>query len=144
MASRRSTMSSRPMSIAAPTSSRGYGSFLMLLLSDRDAFYAEVAESDGLGPKLRLSSLTLLLLCAMYGAAAGAYAGPVQALSAAIKLPLLFFGTLAICFPAFFVIQVFVGSQLKLAQVLTLVLGALALTAMLLVAVVPVTVFFLL
>jgi len=137
-------MSSRPMSIAAPTSSRGYGSFLMLLLSDRDAFYAEVAESDGLGPKLRLSSLTLLLLCAMYGAAAGAYAGPVQALSAAIKLPLLFFGTLAICFPAFFVIQVFVGSQLKLAQVLTLVLGALALTAMLLVAVVPVTVFFLL
>jgi len=137
-------MSSRPISIATPSTTRGFGHFVMQLLSDREGFYAEVAEADGLGTKLRFASLTLLILCALYGAAAGAYAGPLQAVSAAIKLPLLFFGTLVICFPAFFVIQVFVGSQLKLAQVLTLVLAALALTAVLLVAVVPITVFFLL
>jgi hypothetical protein len=58
-------------------------------------------------------------------------------------LPILFLGTLAICFPAFFVIQVLVGSRLRLAQVLTLVLGALSLSAILLAAVVPITVFFL-
>jgi len=122
----------------------GFGRFITLILSDRERFFAEVAEGEGLSAKLVHSLSTLLALCAVYGAAAGAYAGPAQALSAAIKLPLLFLGTLAICFPGFFVIQVLVGSRLRLPQVLALVLGALALSAVLLVAVVPVTVFFLL
>jgi hypothetical protein len=124
-------------------SSTGYAAFLTQILSDRDHFFAEVAEGEGLRRKLGYALWTLLGLLALYGAAAGAYAGPAQAVSAAIKLPLLFLGTLAICFPGFFVIQVLVGSRLRLSQVLTLVLGALSLSAILLAAVVPVTVFFL-
>jgi len=124
--------------------SSGLGGFLRQILSDREQFYAEVDASEGLGAKLSYSLGTLAVCCAVYGAAAGAYAGPLQALSAAIKLPVLFLGTLAICFPGFYVVQVLVGSRLKLAQVLTLVMAALALSAILLVAVVPVTVFFLL
>jgi hypothetical protein len=122
----------------------GLGLFLVQILSDRERFFTEVAEGDGLPAKLIDSFGTLLALCALYGAAAGAYAGPAQAISAAIKLPLLFLGTLGICFPGFFVIQVLVGSRLRLTQVLALVLGALALGAVVLAAVVPVTVFFLL
>jgi hypothetical protein len=129
--------------VPAPAAT-GYSQFLAQLLSDRERFFTEVAEGVGLKQKLIYSSLTLAGLCALYGAAAGAYAGPLQSLSAAIKLPTLFFGTLAICFPGFYVIQVFVGSRLRFAQVLTLVLGALALTAVLLAAIVPVTAFFLL
>src|SRR5262249_5117684 len=124
--------------------SSGLGGFLKQILSDRDQFYAEVDACEGLGAKLGYSLGTLVICCALYGAAAGAYAGPLQALSAAIKLPVLFLGTLAICFPGFYVVQVLVGSRLKLAQVLALVAAALALSAILLVAVVPVTVFFLL
>ncbi len=122
----------------------GYGSFLTQVLSDREQFFSDVVEGEGLGAKLANSIGTLVALCALYGAAAGAYAGPVQAVAAAVKLPLLFLGTLAICFPGFFVIQVLVGSRLRLSQVLTLVLGALSLTAILLAAVVPITAFFLL
>src|ERR1044072_3227432 len=136
------TAPTRPADAAGPGS--GFGRFVALILSDREQFYGEVAEGEGLAPKLIYSLGTLLALCALYGAAAGAYAGPVQALSAAIKLPLLFLGTLAICFPGFFVIQVLVGSRLRLAQVLALVLGALSLSAIVLAAVVPVTAFFLL
>jgi hypothetical protein len=121
----------------------GFGAFLMQLLSDRDRFFAEVAAGEGLARKLRYSAGTLVVLCALYGAAAGAYASAWQALSAAIKLPVLFLGTLAICFPGFFVVQVLVGSRLRVAQVLALVMGALALSGILLAAVVPVTVFFL-
>jgi hypothetical protein len=121
----------------------GFGQFLSLILSDRERFFTEVAEGDGLPAKLARSLGTLLALCALYGAAAGAYAGPAQAISAAIKLPLLFLGTLAICFPGFFVIQVLVGSRLRLPQVLALVLGALSLSAIVLAAVVPITAFFL-
>ena len=136
-------ITSAPHVQAEPTGS-GLGSFLTGILSDRDRFFTEVAAGQGLPAKLRSAGATLVTLCALYGAAAGAYAGAAQALSTAIKLPLLFLGTLAICFPGFFVVQVLVGSRLRLEQVLALVLGALALTAILLAAVVPVTVFFLL
>src|SRR5437870_10644521 len=122
----------------------GFGQFLTLILSDRERFFTEVAEGDGLPAKLGHALWSLLALCALYGAAAGAYASPAQSVSAAIKLPLLFLGTLAICFPGFFVIQVLVGSRLRLSQVLALVLGALSLSAILLAAVVPITLFFLL
>ena len=129
---------------AARGADSGLGRFLTQILSDRERFFAEVVEGAGLSAKLRYALLTLVTMCALYGAAAGAYAGPAQAISTAIKLPLLFLGTLAICFPGFFIIQVLVGSRLKLPQVLALVLGALALSAILLAVSVPITVFFLL
>lgn len=132
----------RPVSAAGTES--GFGLYLATILSDRERFFTEVAEGDSLGRKLVHALCTLLGLCALYGAAAGAYAGPAQAVSAAIKLPLLFLGTLAICFPGFFVVQVLVGSRLRLQQVLALVLGALSLSAVVLAAVVPITAFFLL
>jgi len=121
----------------------GYGLFLAQLLSDREQFFGEVAEGTRLRQKIGYSTWTLVGLCALYGAAAGAYAGPAQSLSSAIKLPVLFLGTLAICFPGFFVIQVLVGSRLRLSQVLALVAGALALTAIVLAAIIPVALFFL-
>ena len=129
--------------VAARSSDPGFGDFLNMLLSDRERFFTEIAEGEGLRDKLVSATCTLVALLALYGAAAGAYAGPAQAVSSAIKLPLLFLGTLAICFPGFFLIQVLVGSRLRLAQVLALVLGALSLSAILLAAVVPVTAFFL-
>jgi hypothetical protein len=133
-----------PRTVTARGAEQGFAVFLALILSDRERFFTEVAEGEGLSAKLVHALLTLLALCALYGAAAGAYAGPAQALSAAIKLPLLFLGTLAICFPGFYVIQVLVGSRLRFPQVLALVLGALSLSAIVLAAVVPITAFFLL
>ena len=127
----------------AKSADANFANFIMQLLSDRDRFFAEVAAGEGLATKLAYSAGLLFALYALYGATAGAYSGVAQAVSTAIKLPLLVLGTLAICFPGFFVVQVLVGSQLKLAQVLALVMGALALSAILLAAVIPVTVFFL-
>lgn len=129
--------------VSAAPASNGFGDFLAQILSDRDRYFTEVAEGEGLRDKLLHSFWILVGLSALYGAAAGAFAGPAQAFSTAVKLPFLFLGTLAICFPGFFVIQVLVGSRLRLAQVLALVLGALSLSAVLLAAVVPVTLFFL-
>ncbi|HSQ60239.1 MAG TPA: actin-binding WH2 domain-containing protein [Acidobacteriota bacterium] len=129
--------------VTSPASPSWLGAYLTQILSDRDRFFDEVVEGVGLRGKLTTALWTLIGLSAIYGAAAGAYAGPAQALSAALKLPFLFLGTLAICFPGFFVIQVLVGSRLRLSQVLALVLGALSLSAILLAAVVPITAFFL-
>lgn len=120
-----------------------YADFLRSLLSDRERFFEEVVEGTGLRSKLRYAVVTIVALSGFFGLVAGAYSGPAQAVSAGIKLPFLFFATFAVCFPAFYVVQVLVGSRLRLLQVVVLVFGALALTSVLLAAFVPITAFFL-
>ena len=122
---------------------RGYEEFLLSLLSERERFFEEVVEGTDLGGKLRYALWTVLALAGFYGLLAGAYSGWPQAISAAIKLPVLFIVTLAVCFPVFFVVQVLMGSRLRLVQVLVLVMSSLALMTILLAAFVPITAFFL-
>ncbi|HYU00510.1 MAG TPA: hypothetical protein VEK85_09035 [Gemmatimonadales bacterium] len=134
----------RPPDAAIPSQSIAtYHDFLSSLLSDRDRFFEEVVEGIGLRSKLRYAVVTIVALAGFFGMVAGAYSGPAQAVSAAVKLPFLFFATFAVCFPAFFVVQVLVGSRLRLLQVAVLVFGALALACVLLAAFVPITAFFL-
>src|SRR5881409_2304235 len=129
---------------AIPRQSIGtYHDFLKSLLNDRDRFFEEVVEAVGLRSKLRYAVVTIIALSGFFGLVAGAYSGPAQAVSAGVKLPFLFFATFAVCFPAFFVVQVLVGSRLRLLQVAVLVFGALALACVLLAAFVPITAFFL-
>src|SRR6184192_1025362 len=136
-------MAARP-DVADPKQSIAtYQDFLSALLSDRERFFDEVVAGTALRAKLRYAAVTIVGLAGFFGLVAGAYSGPAQALSAAIKLPFLFFATFAVCFPAFFVVQVLVGSRLRLLQVVVLVFGALALACVLLAAFVPITAFFL-
>ena len=122
----------------------GYGGFLLTLLSERERFFEEVVEGQELGTKLRCAFGTMVGLSAFYGLVAGAYSGWAQSISAAIKVPVLLLATLVVCFPVFFVVQVLMGSRLRLEQVLVLVVSSLALMTILLAAFVPVTAFFLL
>jgi hypothetical protein len=128
---------------SSPSGSSGYQEFLGSLLADRERLFTEVVEGVDLRRKLWYGAATLASLTGLYGLAAGAYAGVLQAISSGIKLPLLITATLVICFPAFYVVQILVGSRLRFTQVLILVLAALSLTAVLLAAFVPVAVFFL-
>src|SRR5881394_2429584 len=97
------------MTIAAnvpATSITSYSEFVSTLLSDRERFFEEVIEGIDLSRKLRFSLVTLLALSALYGAVAGAYSGAFQAAASGVKLPFLIVATFAVCFPAFFVVQV--------------------------------------
>jgi hypothetical protein len=120
-----------------------YSGFLTALLSNRESFFDEVVAGVDLGRKLRFALGTVLVLGGLYGGVAGAYSGPLQAVAAAVKLPFLFLATFVVCFPAFYIVQVLVGSRLRLLQVVVLVTSALALTAVVLAAFVPVPAFFL-
>ena len=110
----------------------GGESFLISLLSDRERFYEQVVEGRELGAKLRLGLATMAVLGGFYGLVAGAYSGWAQAVATGIKLPVLLLATLLVCFPVFFVVQVLMGSRLKLLQVLVLVVSSLALMSILL------------
>src|SRR2546426_928527 len=125
--------------MATDQSLASYSEFLKALLSDRERFFEEVVEGVALRSKLRYAVVTIISLAGFFGLVAGAYSGPAQAVSAGLKLPFLFFATFAVCFPAFFVVQVLVGSRLRLLQVAVLVFGALALSSVLLAAFVPLT-----
>src|SRR5207248_328518 len=70
-----------------------YSAFLKALLSDREQFFEEVVDAVALGSKLRYAVLTIIALSGFFGLVAGAYSGPAQAVSAAVKLPFLFFAT---------------------------------------------------
>src|SRR5437763_15056640 len=120
-----------------------YSEFLKALLSDRERFFEEVVEGVALRSKLRYAVVTIIALSGFFGLVAGPYSGHAQAVSAGVKLPFLFFAMFTVCIPAFFVVQVLVGSRLRLLQVVVLVYGALALTSVLLAAFVPVTAYFL-
>ena len=120
-----------------------YTDFLRALLSDRERLFEGVVEGAGLEVTLRHAVATIVAFSGFFGLVAGAYSGPLQAVSAGIKLPFLFFATFVICFPAFYVVQVLAGSRLRLMQVVVMVLSTLALTSVLLAAFVPITAFFL-
>lgn len=129
--------------VPVPRAVGGYQEFVVRLLSDRERLFLGVVEGADLGRTLWFVLTTIVGGCALYGLSAGAYSSAAQAASAAVKLPLLVLATFAICFPAFFVVQILMGSRLRLLQALVLALTAPALTAVLLTVFIPITVFFL-
>jgi hypothetical protein len=53
----------------------------------------------------------------------GAYQSFIQAITAGVKLAVLFNLTLLICFPAFFIVQFILGSRLKLHQMISIIIS---------------------
>jgi len=74
----------------------------------------------------------------------GCYSGPLQALTAGVKVPVLFALSLFICFPAFFLLQFILGSKMKLLQMTAIILSGFVLTGAIMVSFTPIVVFFLL
>lgn len=115
------------------------------ILRDRDGIWQQVANEQQLSVLTgqMLSSATLSLAC--YGFAMGIWDGnPLQAIASAIKLPILFLLTLAICLPTLYLFNLVFGSKLTVRQALALVMVAITVTAVLTLAFAPITLFFLL
>jgi hypothetical protein len=99
-------------------------------------------------------SLVILVLGAFYGACMGTYAiidrhgtaaasdGYAQLFASAVKVPALFFLTLAVTFPSLYVFNALVGSRLSLGSLLRLLVAALGVMMALLASFGTITVFF--
>ncbi len=81
--------------------------------------------------------------CAAYGLVIGIWRSPIQGISAAIKLPILFAISLVITLPAFHFIGLHAGSRLKFTQTLSIIRSGMAVTGILLAAFAPIALFFL-
>lgn len=120
-----------------------YFSVLVTLLRDRKEFIDEVRQEIRLNSKITSLLISSSLLFAIYGAVIGAFAGPLQALSSAAKLPALYLITLIICLPTLYFFNIIFGSKLTLGQHFVILLGAAAIISILLFSFAPVTLFFL-
>ncbi|MEU8296336.1 hypothetical protein AB0C04_03480 [Micromonospora sp. NPDC048909] len=113
------------------------------ILRDREGIWQQiVAERDlnALTGRM-LASSAIALAC--YGAVLGAFHSALMALTSAVKLPLLFLVTLAICLPTLYLFNLVFGARLSVRQSLALVMVAITVTAMLAVAFAPISLFFL-
>ncbi|WP_406074523.1 hypothetical protein [Micromonospora sp. NBC_01638] len=113
------------------------------ILRDRGGIWQQiVAERDlnALTGRM-LASSAIALAC--YGAVLGAFHSPLMALTSALKLPLLFLVTLAICLPTLYLFNLVFGARLSVRQSLALVMVAITVTSMLAVAFAPISLFFL-
>jgi hypothetical protein len=123
------------------------GSGLLIIeriLRDRDSIWRQIGEERDLG-KLTLQMLaSSVLALACYGAVLGASHSPAQAGLSALKLPLLFLMTLAICLPTLYLFNLVFGARLQVRQALALVMVTITVSAVLSLAFAPISLFFLL
>jgi hypothetical protein len=115
------------------------------ILRHRDDVWRQIGQEQRIGELLSqmLTSSTLSLAC--YGVVMGLWQfSPLQALASAIKLPLLFLLTLAICLPTLYLFNLVLGSTLSVRQALALVMTSITVTSVLTLAFAPISLFFLL
>ncbi|MEU7798493.1 hypothetical protein AB0J14_07955 [Micromonospora arborensis] len=113
------------------------------ILRDRVGIWQQVVAERDLSALTgrMLASSAIALAC--YGAVLGAFHSPLMALTSALKLPLLFLVTLAICLPTLYLFNLVFGARLSVRQSLALVMVAITVTSMLAVAFAPISLFFL-
>jgi hypothetical protein len=127
-----------------PTLGSERGPIIERFLRDRASVWVQIGQDRVLDDLIRQMLWTSGISFACYGAVIGWSQSVLQALAAAIKLPLLFLLTLAICLPALYVYNLLCGGRLGARQLLGLALAAITVTAVFTLAFAPITLFFLL
>ncbi len=114
------------------------------ILRNRRGFFTEIRDGVELGQKMRAMLVSGVAFLALYGAVMGSTHSLWQALSSAVKLPILFLATLVVCSPTLYFFNLIFGSSQSLTQNFALILTALTVTAVLLLSFAPIVLFFLL
>lgn len=112
------------------------------ILRNRKDFFDEIQASNEISSKIRDMLISSISFFALYGAVMGSSNSALQALSSAIKLPILFLITLVICLPTLYFFNLLFGSRLTLPQTLALILTAITVTAVLTLSFAPISLFF--
>ena len=114
-------------------------------LRDPQSFFESVQRGEEIKSKVVSLAVSSVLFLVIYGFVTGLSHSFLQALSSAVKMPLLFVATMAFCLPAlYFFSLALLRTQLRMLQVTAVVLAGIGVTAFLLLGLAPVTFFFVL
>ncbi len=111
-------------------------------LKRSDQFYVNLAEEKDFETYFVNSNLAILLLSACYGATMGLYSGGLQIVYSAVKVPILILISLYLTVPSYYVLYSLLGGKRSLRQTITLLLSGFTIMAIILLAFVPVNLFF--
>jgi hypothetical protein len=112
------------------------------IFQNRERYLDRVSE-DNYPPSIIKGQLLLIFVAAfIYGLIMGSYNGVPQAFSSGVKLIVLILLTLCICFPSFYIVQLLLGSKMKLRQLIVILLGSFVMLTTILVAFAPIVLFF--
>lgn len=115
---------------------------LMAILQNRERFIQSILAKE----HLRLMATALLAISCVsffvYGFVLGLQHSILQALSSAVKLPLLFLLTIVVTFPTLFIFGSLIGIGRTFMQTVVILLGGTAIISLALVALSPVTLLF--
>ena len=113
-----------------------------LLLKEREYLFESIQNSEQLEQKISYCLIYSLLFLIGYGAILGCASGLMPALTMALKVPLVLFGTMLVSLPVLFTFSIFIGGRLSLRQSLTVLLVCNYLTSMTLVSLAPIMLLF--
>jgi len=124
------------------TSSLGMFSVVEEFIKRSDEFFKNLIEEKDIVTYFVNSNLAILVLAAVYGATMGAYSGGLSILFSAIKVPMLLLISLYLTIPSYYVLYSLLGGKRTLRQTAMLLLFSFTIMATVLIALVPVNLFF--
>lgn len=119
----------------------GLFSNVAAILQKPEEFFEEIRNGIGLSEKIQAGLVSSIVFLALYGAVLGS-GHLFQAVSSAIKMPLVFLISLVACAPTLYIFDLLLGSKRSLSQTVAVLLTALTATSVLLFSFAPITVAF--
>ncbi len=114
------------------------------VFQDKEAYFESLSqESKSNVTTFKQVGIIFLFAC-IYGLIMGSYNSLLQAVVSGIKVPVLLFLALFICFPVFFVIQYMLGSRMSFYQMINMVLSGFVVHTTIMVSFAPIVLFFML
>jgi len=110
----------------------------------RDEFFKNLVDEKEISSYFVNSNLSIMILSAIYGATMGIYGGGLQILYSAIKVPILLLVSLYVTFPSYYVLYSLLGGKKTMGQTVMLLLFGFTAMSTVLIAFVPVNLFFML
>ncbi len=112
------------------------------VLQDREAFFENVSKQNYTTKIIGTQALLIAILCFAYGVVMGSYNSLPQAMLTGVKIWLLLFLTMLICFPSLYIVQLILGSKMAIKQLLILLLSGFVVVTTVMVAFAPIVLFF--
>ena len=115
---------------------------LSLFIRDRETVYQNIKSETHLREYAISAILATIISGALYGAVMGLYAGGIQILYDAVKIPLLLLISLFVSLPTYYVLNGILGGELSLRQMSVLFMISVTVMSVMMIAFLPVTLFF--
>ncbi|MEM9829355.1 MAG: hypothetical protein AAF944_01880 [Bacteroidota bacterium] len=112
------------------------------VFQNQSEYFQRLNDQQRYQPMVVSQVLTILIFTFCYGLVMGSYHGLLQAVSSGTKLFLLFGLALIICFPSFYIVQLVLGSKIKIGYLLAIILSGFVFISAIMLAFAPIVVFF--